>query len=1089
MNRFSHIVRRRTLPCLALLAGLAGLGALPPVHAQNLVISDNFTGAAASQNWIVFDGACLTAGNGSGTIPGCFGNSYYTAGNVTLNGGQTGTLPDTAGNGALRFTNNTNYETGAILSNFTFPSGSGIAVTFSTVTYGGTGADGIAFFLMDGSVTPTAVGGSGGALGYSCSNGNGKYDGLVGAYIGLGIDEFGNFLNASDNTSTGNGFQAGRIGLRGSGSVSWAALNAAYPSYYPSSFSAANRMTAVQTTCKNGKIYDFSRSVSSPTAKANIAYNYNLIPGGYTTLSSSTPLYTSAKTRPAAKPITYQLKITQDNLLSLSYSYNGGTYQPVLTGQSIAASNGTLPSTLRFGFSGSTGGSNNIHEVMCFQAVPATQSGSAASVNVQPNTQVRTGTQVYLAGYQTTNWSGQLTSQNLLYSAATGLVSTNPVANWDGSCVLTGGTCTTTTATTPVQAPAARTMLTWGGSTAVPFQYNSLTTAQQNTINQGDLTQTANRVNFLRGDRTNETVNGGTDQFRTRTSVLGDIMDSGPAWVGPPSAGYGDTWADAVNGSATMPENAGAAQKYSAFVTAAKTRLNVVYSGANDGFLHGFRTGAYDAAGTYLNNAAFPNDGREVIAYMPAAVFAAIHSTTPAIDYANPQYSHAYSVNAIPYTGDLFYANAWHTWLVGGLGAGGAGVYALDVTDPTQFSEANAASLVKVDLTAASIACSNVTNCGAFLGNTFGTPQIRRFHNGKWGFVFGNGLNSTNGVAGIYVLMIDPTSQAQTVYFLSTGSGGSSATANNGITFTTPADLDGDHVVDYVYAGDIKGNMWRFDLLGADPALWAVSQYGRGTATPLFVSGQPISTKPVVAIVPANTGNSRVMVDFGTGYRSPQTTTAAATYATGTQSLYGIWDWDMANWNSRAASTSLKASLAGPVTVTAANLQAQTISTINGQTIYRTVTSNPVCWSGSTDCSANNNKNGWAINFPATSEQLVYSPVLYQGALTLSSTIPANNTPLNCATNSDAAGVLAISPSSGGAFAQSSFSDTNGNFVSYGGSVVSGVLTSGVGSPSFVTASNSTFLLQQTVTGTGLVLKYNPLGGNTGARVTWQQIR
>lgn len=96
----------RSLLSLLLSLPLAGVLFGTAAQAQNVIVQDNFTGASASQNWLVFDGACLTAGNGSGSIPACYGNSYYSG--VTLSGGQTGTLPDSTGNGALRFTNNTN---------------------------------------------------------------------------------------------------------------------------------------------------------------------------------------------------------------------------------------------------------------------------------------------------------------------------------------------------------------------------------------------------------------------------------------------------------------------------------------------------------------------------------------------------------------------------------------------------------------------------------------------------------------------------------------------------------------------------------------------------------------------------------------------------------------------------------------------------------------------------------------------------------------------------------------------------------------------------------------------------------------------
>ncbi len=107
--------------------------------------------------------------------------------------------------------------------------------------------------------------------------------------------------------------------------------------------------------------------------------------------------------------------------------------------------------------------------------------------------------------------------------------------------------------------------------------------------------------------------------------------------------------------------------------------------------------------------------------------------------------------------------------------------------------------------------CVNATNCGNNLGNTYGTPQIRRLHNGVWALIFGNGLNSTTGDAGIFVMIVDPSSGATSTYYLTTGSSG------NGIAYTTPADLDRDFITDYVYAGDVKGNVWRFDLTNSDP--------------------------------------------------------------------------------------------------------------------------------------------------------------------------------------------------------------------------------------------------------------------------------
>jgi type IV pilus assembly protein PilY1 len=447
-------------------------------------------------------------------------------------------------------------------------------------------------------------------------------------------------------------------------------------------------------------------------------------------------------------------------------------------------------------------------------------------------------------------------------------------------------------------------MLTWNtidsasapGTGGIAFEWpgggpTALTSAEQGTIDAGDATATANRVNYLRGERSNEiNATTGLGLYRARDGVLGDIIDSSPTWVGPPSAPYVLTWKDNLNPGASMPENSG--QNYSTFTVAEQSRLNVVYVGANDGFLHGFRSGAEDAAGNVITSATTPNDGLEVLAYMPGAILNTIHpySATPStetldatLDYSNASYVHNYFVDATPGSGDLYYGAAWHTWLVGGLGLGGSAIYALDVTNPsaTNFIEGNAASLVKGEWDAASITCVGNATCGNSLGYTYGTPQIRRLHNGNWGAIFGNGFGSSSGDAGIYVMVVDHSSGAVTFYYLSTSTG--SAAKPNGIAYVAPADLDGDHITDYVYAGDLLGNVWKFDLTSNNPTNWVVR------AAPVFTAagGQPITTRLIAASVPASTGLPRLMLAFGTGLMTPLTNSSPATYATASQSLYG----------------------------------------------------------------------------------------------------------------------------------------------------------------------------------------------------------
>jgi len=1097
---------------LATLLAVA-LSAVPVLAHGQQIIQDNFTGTSSSFNWKSYLGACLTAGDGTGSIPACVGLPYY--GGQQLVGGATGVLPDSAGNGALRFTNgytagrggfNGGYnQAGGVISNFTYPTGQGLQVTFTSVTYRGNsggagqdGADGISFFLMDGTYPPYDLGAFGGSLGYTCSNANNdpkvhpdltprQYDGLAGGYIGLGIDEFGNFLNQGDNSAAGYGYQPGRIGLRGAGTVSWAWLSTNYPALYPSTLSLADQASATRNTCKTGMLWDYSNPLLPLQTQTAVA-DYAPIPNAFKVLPAGTTIANEAATvRTDGVPITYKLKITANGLLSFAYSYNGGAYQPVITGQDITVGNGPLPAALRFGFAGSTGGSTNVHELMCFQAAPADTASSSAGLNQKQTAKVQTGTQVYFAFYSPSSWSGSLTAQDLVVDPNTNLVTINPVANWDASCVLSGiangQTCNATGVGGPVAAEGfgTRTILTWSGSAGTPFHYAQLTAAQQAAIDAGDAVMNNTRVRYLRGDRSNEINAAGVGLYRPRASVLGDIIDSSPTWVGPPSAPYKASWQDLLGGAAS-PENSG--QDYPTFAAAAANRLNVVYSGANDGLVHGFRSGSYSGQ-TYVSNAATPNDGYEVLAYMPGAVVNTIHNAIdPTLDYSSPLYGHNFFVDAPPGSGDLFYNGVWHTWLVGGLGAGGAAIYALDVTDPTTFAEGNAQSLVIGEWTPASISCANVANCGQNLGNTFGVPQIRRFHNGMWGVILGNGFGSTSGDAGIYIMTVDPNTGAQTFYYLSSASG----LAGNGIAYTTPADLDGDHITDYIYAGDLLGNVWRFDVTNSNPAKWAVTAGG-----PLFTTpgGQPITTKLVVAATPSTSGAQRIVVSFGTGQQTQLTNSSPTTYAGGTQSLYGIWDSNVAAWN--AISTMQYASLpvAGPAPF--ATLQQQTIlGSVPAASGYRAVSNNPVCWSNSNTCGAGNTQRGWYLNLPGAGEQIIYNPVLEVGAFIVNTTIPPNNNPLTCTASNPTGWTLAISPTTGGAFTKSFFGDSGGHFVNYNGQVVSGVALSGTGSVSIVTtagAVNGTFLVTQTTSGSGVVLPINPLAAAKGTRLTWIEKR
>ena len=189
------------------------------------------------------------------------------------------------------------------------------------------------------------------------------------------------------------------------------------------------------------------------------------------------------------------------------------------------------------------------------------------------------------------------------------------------------------------------------------------------------------------------------------------------------------------------------------------------------------------------------------------------------------------------------------------------------MTTPGNFSEANASSLVMGEWNNTTITCVSNSNCGQSMGNTYGTPQMRRLHDGRWAMIFGNGFGSVTGDAGIFVMTLDPTNGASgaQIYYLSTGINNPRTGSPNGIAFTTPADLDGDHVADYFYAGDLQGNVWRFDLTDPNEANWMVSP------GPLFkTGGLPITTQVVVASGSSSPGQQQqIMVLFGTGSKTP----------------------------------------------------------------------------------------------------------------------------------------------------------------------------------------------------------------------------
>jgi type IV pilus assembly protein PilY1 len=484
-------------------------------------------------------------------------------------------------------------------------------------------------------------------------------------------------------------------------------------------------------------------------------------------------------------------------------------------------------------------------------------------------------------------------------------------------------------------------------------------------------------------------------------------------------------------------------------------------------------------------------------------------------------------VDATPGVGDLFYGEScasgicsggnWHTWLVGGVGSNGKEIYALDVTNPADFSNTNAASLVMGDWTNATM---------PHLGNTIGTPSIVRMHNGQWAIIFGNGLNSGTS-AGVYIGLVDQGSGAVTFLFLDTGVG--SSTLQNGIAYVTPVDLDGDGIVDYLYAGDQQGNVWRFDVTSNSSTGWSVSNFPGGTAStcgnssntkksgvipitcsPLFTAtstttvngtstivAQPITTAIVTATIQTN-GVSRNMLYFGTGEQTPQTSSSGTLYApasTGSsstvqqQAFYGIWDWNMDGWNGvSSVKFASETASSNTISISASNLQpiTSTETAVTGQgqiTGYRTLSAGTtICWAGSSTCSSGNSQYGWMYNFPVQdpNEQIIYSPTIIQGAVVVNTAIPPAVSAIQCTANTQTGWTMAFDATSGGALAESFFPNPSGT---------SGEQADAVGTPTAVTYNGQVYLVSQTITGGAVVERVNPPTDNSPARVSWRELR
>lgn len=561
------------------------------------------------------------------------------------------------------------------------------------------------------------------------------------------------------------------------------------------------------------------------------------------------------------------------------------------------------------------------------------RTGSAAAVSVSNPSLVPGDNLAFTSSFNSGAWYGDL--QAYPVDLQTGALAATPL--WSAQARL------------DAKVFASRFIASFDGTSGVPFTITGLA-AKLSRLNSPNVppgpSDNAAVIAYLRGDRSGEGNGTSPAQpYRNRIHLLGDVVDAEPVYVSTPRANYTDAG-------------------YSQFKSgAAAGRPKVVYQGANDGMLHAFDAGT----------------GEELWAYVPGALvdapLSAMQSGTSSLVGLTQQalYQHRFYVNGSPTATDVDLSNTalrqptppspqWASVLVGGLAKGGRGYYALNVTDPSASSDAEVAAKLMWEFPNA-LTSSTIRNN---IGFSYGVPLNVKTRAAGWVTLLTSGYNNgsdTGGDGRGYLFVID-TATGQVIRQLRTSAGTSSTPSGLARVSAFLKNPGGDDTVDFVYGGDLQGNVWRFDLSGATSASWSVSLL----ATVADSSGapQPITAPPELGVV-----NGKRMVYVGTGsYLGPSDvpgTSGANASATQQQSFYGLMD-DLSG-------TPIPSPLRGQLVAQSAT------PAPNGEI---NITTNPVNLA---------TKRGWVLDFaPSPSgERATTSPVLFGGVLSFTTNTPSGD--------------------------------------------------------------------------------------------------
>lgn len=600
----------------------------------------------------------------------------------------------------------------------------------------------------------------------------------------------------------------------------------------------------------------------------------------------------------------------------------------------------------------------------------ASEANSIAGGAISTSRVTSSGGLIYQAQFDPADWSGDLVAYSLGLSTdgtqiQIGSATTSIWTNSGGQPVGAAGKLDDTapdsrniyvgfnsSATTPVFNSSA---FTWA---AVD---NSVKAALFTSPETADL-QGQNRLNYLRGDRTLEAGGTAGGTFRKRGSKLGDIVNSGIAYVAAPTQAISDS-------------------SYASFYSLNQGRVPTLYVGANDGMLHAFSA----------------TTGAELFAYIPSWVvpnLLALTSTT---------YSHRSYVDSTPAVNEANLGSTasadWRTVLVGGSGGGGQGVYALDVTDPAAFATTSGNSKILWEFT---------DKHDVDMGNVIGAPQILKLNvaagsatpDYRYFAVVASGVNnhaadgnaSTTGQPALFFLRLDKAKstawQLGTNYFkvkfpvVTTDSTLPSGLAN----FTVRLGIAGE--VSYLYAGDLQGNLWKLDFRSTSASSWSLDNLSSfknsGIAIPMFVATdgattpnrQPITMPPALSFGP----NRGIIVSFGTGrYLSAADNSAPFKV----QSMYSVFDNNSTTPDSTGSPT---AAISGR-----GRLQAGTVTSTS-------ITFSGFAWGRPTADNDTTSRAGWYFDFyqsgttstvTGTGERQISGLGVLAGRLIFGSVIPA----------------------------------------------------------------------------------------------------